>query len=74
MIEYFIEEIIESASGNSAGTLMNKNAINIVLNLLVDSGNLNKNNVDKLISENETEYGYMVKYSDFNYALQDFLY
>ncbi len=73
MLEYFIDEVIRSSSDNSSGTLMNKYAINLVVNLLIESRNLDKNNVDKLISENETEDGYMVKYSDFNYALQDSL-
>jgi len=71
VLEYFTDDIIQSSFDNSAGTLMNKVAINLVVNLLIESKDLSKYNVDKLISENESEYGYMIKYSDFNYALRD---
>jgi len=71
MLEYFTDEVIQSASDNSAGTLLNEKAINIVVKCIIESHNLDKNYVDKLISDNETDNGYMVKFSDFNYALKD---
>lgn len=73
ILEYFTDEIIKSASDNSEGTLLNETAINIIINSIIKSGNLNKDYVDKLISENETDCGYMTKFSNFNYALKDFI-
>jgi len=71
ILEYFTDEVIQSASDNSAGTLLNETAINLVINSIIQSRNLDKNYVDNLIAENETESGYMTKFSDFNYALMD---
>jgi len=73
VIEYFIEEVIKSSYDNTAGTLLDVEAINLVVNSLIESRNLDKDNVDKLIAENETDGGYMVKFSDFNYTLKDFI-
>ena len=73
MLEMFTVEIIEYASGNSAGTLLNKDAINQIVESLILTRNLNKDNVDKLIAENETESGYMAKANDFIYVLKPYL-
>jgi len=73
MLEYFTNEIIKSSLDNSAGTLLNRQAIGCVVNLLIESRNMNKNNTDLLIAENETESGYMVKYADFNYVLKNYI-
>ena len=73
MLEYFTNEIIKSSFDNSAGTLLNKQAISCVVNSLINSRNMNKDNIDLLIAENESESGYMVKYADFNYVLKDYI-
>ena len=72
MIEMFVNEIIEFTD-NSAGTLLNRNAISIVVNSLIENRNLSKKNIDKLIFENESDNGYMIKANDFIYVLYPYI-
>ncbi len=73
MLGMFIEEIIEYASENSAGTLLDKDAIDKIAKSLIEIRNLNKDYIDKLIAENETESGYMSKTNDFIYVLKPYI-
>jgi len=73
MLEHFTKEIIQSSFDNSIGTILDAEAINIVINSLIESRNMNKSNIDMLIAENETESGHLIKYSDFNYVLKDYI-
>lgn len=73
ILKHFTDEVIQSASDNSVGTLLNETAINLVVNSIIESRNLDKNYVDSLIAKNETESGYMTKFSDFNHTLKDFI-
>ena len=73
MLEHLTNEIIKSASDNSAGTLLNETAINLVVNSIIKNRNLDKDYVDELIAENETNNGYMTKFNDSNYALEDYI-
>ena len=73
MLEYFTDEIIKSSSDNSEGTLLNRSAIDAVVNSLMKSGNLSKDNIDKLICDNESYSGYIVRSSDFIYVLEDYI-
>lgn len=73
MIEMFTDEIIQSSFDNSAGTLLNMNAIGNVVNLLINNRNLDKDYIDNLIAKYGTESGYMVKANDFIYILKPYI-
>jgi len=71
--QIFTDEIIQSSLDNTAGTLLNANAIGCVVNNLINTRQLNKDFIDNLIAENESNGGYMVKTSDFIYVLRPYI-
>jgi len=71
--QIFTDEIIQSSLDNTAGTLLNANAISCVVNNLINTRQLNKDFIDNLIAENESNGGYMVKTSDFIYVLRPYI-
>jgi len=73
MIQYLIDEIIESAKNNSAGTLLNNDGIGNVINDIINSRNLNPNFIDSLIDKYNSESGFICKSSDFIYILKPYL-
>jgi len=73
MIEFLINEIIELAKDNTAGTLLNKIVIGMVVENIIKSKKLDKNYIDMLIDNHESESGYIVKASDFLLVLNPYL-
>lgn len=73
MSTYLTNEIIKSSADNSAGTLLDKYAIDNIVNKLTDARRLDTEYVDFLIAENESESGYMVKTGDFIYFLSPYI-
>lgn len=73
LTKMIIDEIIDSSSDNTAGTLLNENAIDNIVNSLIHCGNLTKDTIDSLIANYESESGYMIKASDFIYVLKDYI-
>jgi len=73
MLQFLIEEIIQSSLDNSSGTILDEESINHVMEKLINSRNLNKDYIDNLLAEHETDSGYLLKYSDFVYALKDYV-
>ena len=65
MIDLCILDIIESASGNTAGTTLDKNGISRVVSKIVETGNLRTTFIDDLITKYQTESGYLLKAIDF---------
>ena len=72
-MELFVNDIIQSSSDNSAGTLLNPDAINNVVSDIINSHNLNKGFVDSLIDKYTSEGGYMIKANDFIYILSPYI-
>ena len=72
-MKMFTEDIIQSALGNSAGTILNENSINVIVIELTNTRNFNKNYIDNLIAENESESGYLTKANDFIYILNPYI-
>jgi len=73
MLEFLTDNIIQSSLENSSGTLLDRRSIDIVISSIINSGNLNKTKIDELISDNESDSGYMVKSSDFVYVLKEYI-
>jgi hypothetical protein len=73
MIQYLIDEIIESAKGNSSGSLVNEFYIKEIANRIIQSRCLNNHVVDTWIEEFETEWGYMIKSTNFIEILKPYL-
>ena len=73
LFKMFINEIIELSNDNSSGTLLDEKAIDNIIEYIIKSYNLNKNNIDLLINKYETEGGYLIKANDFVYVLKPYL-
>lgn len=69
-IMFTTEEIIEFAADNTAGTTLDWDAINNVVEEMLKAGKIDFSSIDKLIADNESQGGFLVKASDFIYAVK----
>jgi len=70
-INFVVNKVIEWASGNSAGLIMDRFAIREVACSL--HSNLSENDIEyinKIMGKFESEFGYLVKASDFKSAFE----
>lgn len=72
-MKIFIDEIIEIASDNSAGTILDESAISEVVSGVLKTHCLQRNYIDHLIETYETDSGYLVKSSDIISVLKPYL-
>lgn len=73
MIQYLIDEIIESAKDNCAGTLLDNDGIRCVVDEMIKIKSINTSVVDYLIITFSSDSGYMVKSSDFIFIMRPYL-
>lgn len=70
-ILFTTDDIIDSTTDNSAGTILDYDAINCVVEKILKAGKIDFSTIDNLIADNESlDGGYLVKTSDFINAIQ----
>jgi hypothetical protein len=73
MLEFFTDEIIDLTSDNTAGTLLDREAIELIVNIIIEKQIVNKPYIDVLIAKNESNGGYMAKANDFIDVLDPYI-
>ena len=71
-LQEMTSEIVVSSQDNTAGTLLDEDAIYkalVLLRILVIYGRLTKERIDTAIDLYQTESGYLVKAADFTHVL-----
>ena len=65
-----INEIIEWSKGNTAGTILNKEAIKTVVYTIWSADNVTIDYIDYLLDKYQTDSGYMVKATNIHSILK----
>jgi len=73
MLEFFIGNIQETSLENTAGTVLNRKAIENIVTEIIRTGNISINFIDILINENESDKGHLVKASTFRNELKEYI-